>query len=225
MKPIQNYEGYFITEDGQVWSDKTKKFLKQKELKGYKYVGLCSKGKVKNMFVHRLVASEFLDKLNYKYMPYENKEDINIELLEINHIDENTSNNNVCNLEWCTPKYNANFGNRNNKIKANSKKEVDKKTRDKISKTLKEKYSDKERHPMYGYKYNEQQRTNSSISKCKHYYPDRDSFKVAQYTKDGELIRIYDSLAQAVKEINSNHISQCINGKRKTAGGFVWKWA
>lgn len=32
---------------------------------------------------------------------------------EINHIDENPSNNNVLNLEWCDRSYNINYGNRN----------------------------------------------------------------------------------------------------------------
>ena len=31
---------------------------------------------------------------------------------EINHIDENKLNNNINNLEWCTRKYNCNYGTR-----------------------------------------------------------------------------------------------------------------
>lgn len=34
----------------------------------------------------------------------------------INHKDENRSNNSVNNLEWCSHKYNLNYGNRNSKL-------------------------------------------------------------------------------------------------------------
>lgn len=36
--------------------------------------------------------------------------------LEVNHIDENPTNNCVDNLEWCDGKYNANFGTRNERV-------------------------------------------------------------------------------------------------------------
>ena len=36
---------------------------------------------------------------------------------QVNHKDENRHNNCVNNLEWCTAKYNANYGNRNKKLK------------------------------------------------------------------------------------------------------------
>ena len=48
-------------------------------------------------------------------------EDIHIVGLYINHKDENPKNNNVDNLEWCTHKYNMNYGTRNRRI-SNSRK-------------------------------------------------------------------------------------------------------
>ena len=51
--------------------------------------------------VHRIVAETFINNPNnYKY---------------VNHKDENPSNNCVTNLEWCTQKYNINYGTGNQK--------------------------------------------------------------------------------------------------------------
>lgn len=51
--------------------------------------------------------------------------------------------------------------------------------------------------------------------------------KVYQYSKNGDLINSYNSLAEAAQttKISKAHISKCIRQEkyRKTAGGFVWK--
>lgn len=61
---------------------------------GYYRIGLrLDNGVIKYRFVHRLVALTFIDKIKGK--PY------------VNHIDGNKLNNNVDNLEWCTPKENV----------------------------------------------------------------------------------------------------------------------
>lgn len=51
--------------------------------------------------------------------------------------------------------------------------------------------------------------------------------RVAQYDKQGNLIRIYDYITQVEEELGINHSSiiKCCKGKRKSAGGFVWKYA
>ena len=69
---------------------------------GYKSVMLSMNGCVKRYNVHRLVAQAFIPNLN--------------DLPEINHLDEDKTNNCVDNLEWCTAKYNSNYGDRNKKI-------------------------------------------------------------------------------------------------------------
>ena len=48
---------------------------------------------------------------------------------------------------------------------------------------------------------------------------------VAMYSKIGEFIRIFPSAADAKREIgiDNNHIRAVCSGKRKTAGGYVWR--
>lgn len=50
---------------------------------------------------------------------------------------------------------------------------------------------------------------------------------VSQYTKDGEFIATYPSAHEAARQTGvwQQNISNCFNGKLKTAGGFVWRLA
>lgn len=63
---------------------------------GYVWVGLHKNNTQKRMLVHRLVAMAFIP--NPDNLP------------EVNHKDENPLNNTLSNLEWCTRKYNENYG-------------------------------------------------------------------------------------------------------------------
>lgn len=64
---------------------------------GYLKCKLRSKdGIAKMVSVHRIVAETFIPNPN--------------NLPQVNHKDENKQNNHVDNLEWCTAKYNANYG-------------------------------------------------------------------------------------------------------------------
>ena len=104
MKDIQGYEGmYAVTSCGKVYSYKRKKFLKHfKRKDGYLEVGLHKDGEQKNYLIHRLVAEAYLP--NHNNLPC------------VNHKDENKENNALQNLEWCTQKYNANYGSRIERI-------------------------------------------------------------------------------------------------------------
>lgn len=50
--------------------------------------------------------------------------------------------------------------------------------------------------------------------------------KIAQYDKNMNLIKIYDCGLDAFREtgIDSSSITKCCKGKRKTAGGFKWRY-
>lgn len=50
--------------------------------------------------------------------------------------------------------------------------------------------------------------------------------RLVQMNDDGIVIKIYDKLADAIREtgVNSKSIRDCCNGKQKHAGGFVWKY-
>lgn len=49
---------------------------------------------------------------------------------------------------------------------------------------------------------------------------------VAQYSKIGRLVKIFDSAKQASRLTGADptSISKCCKGKIKTAGGFTWKY-
>ena len=96
-KPIIGYENlYKINNYGEVLSLRSNKILKPNNNGiGYFIIQLCKNGKRKNYLIHRLVAEHFLDNPN--------------NLPEVNHKDEDKSNNFVDNLEWCKHKYNMNY--------------------------------------------------------------------------------------------------------------------
>lgn len=111
-RPIPNYIGYYevsnignvrsvdrlVTYSNGVQRVHKGKILKQDiNYKGYHRVRLQKDGKSKSFSVHRLVALAFIPNPN--------------SLPQVNHIDENKSNNCVSNLEWCTSEYNNNYGN------------------------------------------------------------------------------------------------------------------
>ena len=95
---IEGYEKeYQISNYGRLKSLKNNLIMKPMiATNGYLIACLWKNGKQKKYVIHRLVAKAFLDNPNnYK---------------EVNHIDEDKNNNNVNNLEWCSHKYNMNYG-------------------------------------------------------------------------------------------------------------------
>ena len=117
-RDIAGYEGFYQTSnlgrirsvDRRCWNGKTMALMKGKILKPalsgdgrhYLIVHLSMHHRERTFSVHRLVAKAFIP--NPRGFP------------EVNHRDENPSNNCINNLEWCTRIYNTNYGTHNKKL-------------------------------------------------------------------------------------------------------------
>jgi len=106
-RDVRGYEGlYQVSNQGRIRCyDRYNKYgkchhkghiMRPYMIKGYHTITLRKDGKYKHHQIHRIVAFAFIP--NPNNYPC------------INHKDENRINNNVDNLEWCTAKYNINYG-------------------------------------------------------------------------------------------------------------------
>jgi hypothetical protein len=78
-----------------------------------------------------------------------------------------------------------------------------------LSERNKKMYSDKSKHPNFG-----KTGKNNKTSK-----------KIYQYTMDNQLVKIWDGMSEAARELGlqTSNISSCCNGKIKSTGGYIWK--
>lgn len=97
FKPIPEFETYSVNREGIVLNSKNKiiKPWRHESQRGcyYMRVTLHGKWRRQNMRVHRAVAMAFIP--NPEWLP------------EVNHIDGDSLNNHVSNLEWVSTKENA----------------------------------------------------------------------------------------------------------------------
>ena len=196
-RPIEGYEGlYEVSNTGQVRSvDRYvidslghRRFYKSKILSllkgeyGYIQVNLYCNGKNKKCLVHRLVIEAFLP--NPDNLP------------EVNHLDEDKTNNRVDNLEWCDRKYNLSYGSRQERYRNTmlengywtglSKDEYIKKYYEKNKESIK-KYKKK-----YNQKYYQDHKDKISDSKRSYYQENKDRICERQkeyYLKKKEQIQ------------------------------------
>lgn len=136
------------------------KILKnQKQRNGYLTVDLHNNGNFKRKLIHRLVAEAFISRTaeqNY-----------------VNHIDCDTTNNNIENLEWCSQSENI----------------------------------------QHAYNLNRKKGPNMK--------------KVNQYDLKGDFIKCWSSQSEVERclGIFQANIYKVCSGKRKQAGGYLWKYA
>lgn len=175
--------------------------------------------------IHRLVALAFVENDNP------------IEKTCVNHKDEIKQHNWSRNLEWCTVKYNTNYGTSIKRRAEKQGKKIDQydlygnfiKTWNSMNELRTgEKYYNIEsvcrgKIPnAYGYvwRYHKE-----PIDKFDFRYVEDKSIDC--YSLDGEYIKTYKSTSDAKKELNLNcttNICYCCNGNRKVAYGYVWRY-
>ena len=96
---IEGFENYEVSNLGKVRNIKSGIALKPWITKdGYLRHCLYKHNKRKNLLLHRIIATAFID--NHEEKPC------------VNHIDENKLNNDLSNLEWCTERENVIHGTR-----------------------------------------------------------------------------------------------------------------
>ena len=101
IQEINGYPDYYVDDSGKIYSRKSgelKEIKQYPKTHGYLYVTLRKNNKRYYLRVHRLVADTFIP--NPDNLP------------EVNHKDENKTNNRVDNLEWCTSSDNKIYGSR-----------------------------------------------------------------------------------------------------------------
>ena len=177
---IENHPSYFISNFGRVFSKKSNKVMKNRVVSknGYQQITLDNS----QLLVHRLVAQAFIPNPN--------------NLPCVNHKDENPGNNYFRNLEWCTYKYNSNYG--TSPIR-HSKKMLD--------------------------RYNNDPDWKSDCIKRLAEIQKKKRKRVVQLDKFNNYLKTYESSYATEKDGHlSVHVCDCANGKRKTHHGYKWIW-
>lgn len=196
-KDIIGFEGFYqVSNFGKVRNCVTGKILKPGlQGKGYYSVTLKRKG----YKVHRLVAIAFIPNPN--------------NLPIVNHKDENKLNNNADNLEWCDNRYNCNYGTGVERQLKTKQERGSIKFPELAGLALKD-------HKEYCKKWRE---LSGNIHPHK-------NLKVIG-TKDGTDYEFEDTYVAAEtihpenKKSAGKNIEAAINGRRRSAYGYIWRYA
>lgn len=187
FKSIKGFEGHYeVSNFGKVKSLKNGvERIMSAAGKRYKTIVLYKDGKAKCFSLHNLVWTTFVGPVPEGY--------------EINHMDENPSNNRLDNLNLLTHKQNMNWGTVGERLsKTRTGRKMSEDTKMKKSKVMIGKMVN---HP--------------GISK-----------RVVQYTLDDEYVNDYPSTQEAARQtgFSGGCIRECCSGVRKTHKGYKWKY-
>ena len=193
----EEWDNYEVSNMGRIRSLNFKRTGKIKVLKlknngkGYLQVALSNNGIMKYYLIHRLVANTFIPNPN--------------NYTEVNHIDENKSNNYVNNLEWVSHKENMNHGTRTERsTKTRSKKKMSE-----VKKTL---YEQGFINPMYGKHHVEETKKKISESRKGNKNP-RSRSIICIETK-----QVFTTIQEAREWLGKGDIVHHLRGKLKSAG-------
>ena len=174
----------------------------------------------KQVTIHRMIALAFI--------PNSDPEKI-----QVNHIDGNKTNNNILNLEWCTPSENMQHAVGTGLLIPVTG------LGHGLSKQVLHHLEDGTIIKMYDSIKNCSEETGLNIQFARrritsgkpinsdNHYLTILVKKIHQFNLDNSFIKEHDSIADAISSIgrtNPSTISASLNGHRKAAHGFIWKW-
>lgn len=249
-KAIPNFDGYEASSFGRIRSWWTpgkrgiglgkgsgKRVLSNKprlhkfslDKDGYQSTSLTGNDGIhRRMRVHRLVAMAFIP--NPGNLP------------QVNHKNENKSDNTVENLEWCDGTYNINYGTALRRSALKRMKQVARydlngnyiDSFESASEAMRKtgirhiaSVCNKKRNNAGGYQWRYTDNTENITPYCKKTYVAKNIKRVECYDLKGNFVRAYDSITEASvdNKVRICSISGALHGRQHSSAGYVWKFS
>lgn len=206
---LENFSRYLISNKGRIKCISRRNnaynnyysadyIMRDFNYKGYRKIQLTNDdGKKITMFVHRLVALVFLPKIDGKTL--------------VNHKDGNKNNNFVENLEWCTSRENVHHAINTGLLKTKAGHVLPK-----HKKMLPEELHKLQITILNKNRKQANQRAKELFSK-----------KINQCDLQGNFIKTWNSTREIERKLGfaHSHIGNVCKQKRKTAYGYIWRYA